>query len=73
MYRHSYVNDPAHWHDRAETMRLLAETIIDFAAKAAVLDAAAGYDKLAQRAEERMRKSAAPAHCSTDSQHAHPG
>jgi hypothetical protein len=49
----SYVNDPAHWRDRAQTMRLLAETIVEFAAKAAVLDAAAGYDKLARRAEER--------------------
>ena len=45
--------DPTHWAKRAEEMRALAATITDETARKQMLDIAAGYDKLADRAEAR--------------------
>jgi hypothetical protein len=49
----AFVNDPAHWRDRAEEMRVLAADMKDEHSKATMLRIAADYEKLAKRAEER--------------------
>ena len=50
-----FVDDPKHWSDRAAEMRVLAEAMKDSGAKVMMLDLAADYDKLAERATERAR------------------
>ena len=47
------VNDPAHWRQRADEARRMAEQLSDPAVKQALLDVAASYDRLAKLAEER--------------------
>jgi hypothetical protein len=49
-----FLNDSAHWKLRAEEARLLAETLDDADAKAAILKIASEYDYLALRATERL-------------------
>lgn len=49
----SYINDPTHWRERAEQMRVLAENMNDESSKATMLKLADDYDKLAARAAER--------------------
>jgi hypothetical protein len=49
----SNINDPAHWRDRAEEMRALAEDIKDTHARETMLRIAKDYDRLAERAEHR--------------------
>jgi hypothetical protein len=49
----SFINDPKHWHDRAEEIRKLAEEMTDEHSKQTMLRIAQDYDKLARRAEER--------------------
>ena len=51
----SSINDPEHWHARAEEMRRLAEDINDAATKQMMLRIARDYENLAVRAEERSR------------------
>jgi hypothetical protein len=48
-----FVNDPRHWLDRAEEMRMLAEQMTEAEAKAIMLRLAADYELLAQRAAAR--------------------
>ena len=48
------INDPAHWRDRAEEARRIAEEMVDPDAKRMMLNIAAGYDRLAQHAETRL-------------------
>jgi hypothetical protein len=48
-----FINDPAHWQQRAQEMRDLAQTAADEESKRAMLRIASDYDKLAQRALER--------------------
>lgn len=50
MSQASHIKDPAHWRQRAEAMRRLAEDLRDSEAKGAMLRVAADYDKLAERA-----------------------
>jgi hypothetical protein len=49
----NFINDPKHWHERAEEMRALAEKAGDEESRQAMLRIATDYDKLAQRALER--------------------
>jgi hypothetical protein len=48
------LNNPAHWHLRAQEARLLASQLDDPEAKAATLKIAEEYDRLAVRAQQRM-------------------
>jgi hypothetical protein len=47
------LNDPAHWRQRAQEMRSIADLLEDPAAKAAMLDIAQRYEQIAAIAEER--------------------
>ena len=47
------INDAKHWRHRAEEARALAREITNAKVKAAMLQAADGYDHLAKLAEER--------------------
>ena len=49
-------NDPRYWIERAEKARLVAEKMTDPVLKQMMLDVAAGYERLAMRAEKRVRK-----------------
>lgn len=48
-------NNPAHWHQRAQEARLLAEQLEDLVAKASILGMAEEYDRLALRAAKRLQ------------------
>ena len=50
------LTDPAHWHLRAQEARQLAQQLEDPEAKAAKLEMAAKYDRLAARATEWVSK-----------------
>jgi hypothetical protein len=49
------INDPKHWQDRAEEARAMAEQLTDEKSRDAMLRIAKDYDKLAERAEVRLR------------------
>jgi hypothetical protein len=48
------LNNPAHWHLRAQEARFLANQLEDPEAKAATLKIADEYDRLAVRAAKRL-------------------
>jgi hypothetical protein len=48
------LNDPAHWRQRAEEARAMAEVISDPGAKQTMLRVAAGYEEMARKAERRI-------------------
>jgi hypothetical protein len=48
------LNNPAHWHLRAQEARLLASQLEDPEAKAATLKIADEYERLAVRAAKRL-------------------
>jgi hypothetical protein len=48
------LNNPAHWHLRAQEARLLAAALEDPEAKSATLKIADEHDRLAVRAAKRM-------------------
>jgi len=48
-------DNPDHWRQRAEEMRRLAEGLGDLVARAAMLEIADQYERLALRAEKRLR------------------
>ena len=52
------LNNPAHWHLRAQEARLLAAQLEDPEAKSATLKIADEYDRLAVRAQQRMADTA---------------
>lgn len=49
------INDPKHWQERAEEARAMAEQLTDEKSRDAMLRIANDYDKLAERAEVRLR------------------
>jgi hypothetical protein len=55
----SLLNNPVHWHLRAEETRLLASQLVDPEAKATILKIADEYERLAARALERMKEESA--------------
>jgi len=53
----SFLNDPEHWRHRAEEIRTLADDMKDEISKQMMLRIAQDYERLAQRAEERAKRS----------------
>jgi hypothetical protein len=53
MASRSFLNDPAHWRDRAEEARTRADQMSDPLCKSAMLRIANDYELLAERAAER--------------------
>jgi hypothetical protein len=51
----SFINDPAHWRQRTNELRALAEGMKDENAKQQMLRTADDYERLVKRAEERGR------------------
>jgi hypothetical protein len=49
-----FLNNPAHWHLRAQEVRLLAALLEDPEAKAATLKIAEEYEQLAVHAAKRL-------------------
>jgi len=49
------INDPEHWRGRAEATRTAAENIFDRVSKERMLKIAKEYERLAERAEARLR------------------
>lgn len=47
------VGTPEHWFARADEARAMAANIVDPAARQAMLDIAASYEKIAKRAEAK--------------------
>jgi len=56
----SLFNDPKRWRERAEEMRALSEYMNDDAVRQTMMSLADDYDRLAQRAEERVREAPKP-------------
>jgi hypothetical protein len=50
------MHAPRHWRERAEQMIALADGATDPVVWETMLSVAAGYEQLAQRAEERLKK-----------------
>jgi hypothetical protein len=48
-----FVNDPSHWRERANETRGLAERLTDAVARDRMLEVAAAYERMADRAEHR--------------------
>jgi hypothetical protein len=55
MGRPILLNDSRHWRDRAEEARAIAQHLRGPITKQTMLEIAHGYDRLAQRAEERQK------------------
>jgi hypothetical protein len=49
---------PAHWRDRAEDLRVMAEQMSEAAVKQSLLRIAARYDKIAKQAEDATVRAA---------------
>jgi hypothetical protein len=49
------INDPKHWRERAEKARAHAEQMSDLEARQTMLEIAEDYEKLARRAEQRLK------------------
>jgi hypothetical protein len=49
------VADPEHWRDRAESVRVTANSLNDEDARARMLKIAEGYEELRKQTEERRR------------------
>jgi hypothetical protein len=50
------LKDPAHWRERAEEARRVAETLVDPKARQTMLEIAESYDRLVERALIRTAK-----------------
>jgi hypothetical protein len=53
----SFINDPAHWRQRAEEARTVAEQMNEPQSKEAMLRIAKDYERLAERAAQRAKGS----------------
>ncbi len=53
----SFADDPAHWRQRADEARAMAEQMTDRDARQMMLGIAEDYEKLAKRTEERLKSS----------------
>lgn len=51
---HTHLNNPDHWRDRGEEMRVLAESMSNESSRQSMFRLAADYDTLAGRAAMRM-------------------
>jgi hypothetical protein len=51
------INNPEHWRHRAKEMRAHSDQATDLVSKATMLGIAEDYEKLARRAEQRLRGS----------------
>ena len=49
------INDPKHWRERAEEARTVADAITDPDSKRRMFRISDDYEKLAKRAEQRLR------------------
>jgi hypothetical protein len=56
----SLINNPEYWLQRAKEMRTLTEGVTDDTTKQEMLHIAEGYEKLAKRAEARLRGTPLP-------------
>ena len=56
----SFINDPAHWRQRAEEARSVAEQMTEPQSKEAMLRIAKDYERLAERAAQRAKGSKQP-------------
>lgn len=52
------LDDPHHWHERAQDARGVAEGLSDIEGRARMLAIADQYDELAERAVERLKANA---------------
>jgi hypothetical protein len=50
------INDPKHWHARAQQARIRADELPDPESKRRMLKVAENYEELARRAEKRQRE-----------------
>lgn len=50
------LSDPEHWRERAEESRVIADLLSDAKARAILIEIAAGYERLAQNAEQRASR-----------------
>jgi len=62
----SFINDPAHWRQRAEEARTIAEQMNDLQSRESMLRIAKDYERLAERADQRAKGSQQPRYTSTD-------
>jgi hypothetical protein len=51
-----FINDPNHWHKRAEETRELAERVSDNAARKRLLELATEFKRIALRLEDRLKQ-----------------
>ena len=56
----SYADDPKRWRDRAEEARIQAEQMSDDDTRRMMLVVAAGYERMAERAETRLQDTNKP-------------
>lgn len=54
-----YIDNPQRWRDRAEEARIQADQMSDDDTRLMMLRVAQGYDRMAQRAEERIAEGCA--------------
>jgi hypothetical protein len=57
MAHHPIIDDPKHWRGRAEEARTLADQIADPTSRTMMLRIADDYERLAERAEQRLQRS----------------
>lgn len=53
---HTLLDDAEHWWSRAEETRTIAEFLTDEEARRIMFEIAEGYDRLAERAAERVAR-----------------